>query len=236
MPSKEEMTRNRVVTFYNNNTDKPISYTVKHFMAEGMPRSSIYNIINTYKKRLTTKEKVGKGRYFQKMSTSKVQKLYRMMNHKDNFTISGAARKFSVDRRTIKYWLKKRSIRRYKKKKSPKYNRTQEIMVKRQCAWLCRYCRKFDFVIDDEKHFTLSHSLNDSYFASPKKSTPDSVKYAPKQKFEPKVMLWIAISKNGMSKPFLQKSGLAINQNVYSTFQNCVPFQLLILKLNASYL
>jgi hypothetical protein len=205
-------------------------------MAEGMPRSSIYNIINTYKKRLTTKEKVGKGRYFQKMSTSKVQKLYRMMNHKDNFTISGAARKFSVDRRTIKYWLKKRSIRRYKKKKSPKYNRTQEIMVKRQCAWLCRYCRKFDFVIDDEKHFTLSHSLNDSYFASPKKSTPDSVKYAPKQKFEPKVMLWIAISKNGMSKPFLQKSGLAINQNVYSTFQNCVPFQLLILKLNASYL
>jgi hypothetical protein len=71
MQSKEEMTRNRVVTFYNNNTNKPITYTVKHFMAEGRPRSSIYNIINSYKKRLTTKEKVGKGRYFQEMSKQK---------------------------------------------------------------------------------------------------------------------------------------------------------------------
>ena len=91
MPSKQELTRIRVVTFYNNNADQAISYTVKHFMAEGMPRSSVYNIINTYKKRLTTKEKVGKGRYFQKMSRQKVQKLYRMMNHKDKFTLSGAA-------------------------------------------------------------------------------------------------------------------------------------------------
>jgi hypothetical protein len=72
MPSKEEMTRNRVVTFYNNNTDKPKSYTVKHFMAEGIPRIYIYNIIKTYKKRLTPEEKVSKGCYFQKMFTQKV--------------------------------------------------------------------------------------------------------------------------------------------------------------------
>jgi hypothetical protein len=63
MLSKQELTRIRVVTFYNNNADQPISYTVKHFMAEGMPRSSVYNIINTYKKHLTTKEKVGKGSF-----------------------------------------------------------------------------------------------------------------------------------------------------------------------------
>jgi len=103
-------------------------------MAEGMPRSSIYNIIKTYEERLTTKEKVGKGRYFQKMSKHKVQKLYQIMNHKDKLTLSGAASKFSVDKRTIQYWSKKRSIHRYKKKKSPKYTGTQEIMVKRQYA------------------------------------------------------------------------------------------------------
>ncbi len=135
------------------------------------------------------------------------------MNHKDKFTFSGVVRKFFVDRRTIKYQFKKRSTRRYKKKKSPKCNRNQEIMVKGQCDWLYLYYD--DFVIDDEKYFTLSHSLNDSYFASPKKSTFDSVKYAPKQKFEPKIMLWIAISENSMSKPFLPKSCLAIDQNLY---------------------
>ncbi len=38
-------------------------------------------------------------------------------------------------------------------------------------------------------------------------------------------MLWIAISKNGMSKPYLQKSGPAIDQNVYK--RECLQKQLI---------
>jgi hypothetical protein len=45
--------------------------------------------------------------------------------------------------------------------------------------------------------------------------TPDSVKYVYKQKFEIKLLVWICISPRGISKPFFQNSGLAINQNVY---------------------
>ncbi len=87
-------------------------------------------------------------------------------------------------------------------------------MVQRQCSWLYRYYRCYDFVIDDEKYFTLSHFINNSYFASFDEPTPEDIVYDQKQKFEPKVMLWIAISKNIMSEPFFQKRGLAIDQNV----------------------
>ena len=215
MPSKQEELRERVVTFYLNHIPEPRRVTINHFKEEGVPKRTINNIITTYIKRKTTKRAVGSGQIFQKMSKKKVRQLYKDFNHSDKYSISSAARKYNVKRPTIKYWLKKRQIKRFRKKKSPKYSETQKLMVKRQCAWIYRYFRKFDFVIDDEKYFTLSHSLNNSYFSSPTKSTPDSVKFQPKQKFEPKVMLWIAISKYGFSRPYLRKSGLAVDQKVY---------------------
>jgi hypothetical protein len=102
------------------------------------------------------------------------------------------------------------------KKKYPKSSEIQKIMAEIQCAYIYRYFRNYNFIINDKKYFTLSHSLSNSYFSSPTKSTPDSVKYQPKQKFEPEVMLWIAISKHGFSQRYLRKSGLAVSQNVYS--------------------
>src|SRR5882724_11759987 len=209
MPSKQQQRRERVVTFYLAN-DLP--KTLAHFKAENMAKSTINNIISTYNKRQTTDRAVGSGIKKNKKTTDyhsmtplRVNKLYSDFNHSDKFSIHSAARKYGVNRETIRYWLRKRQIKRYVKKKCPKYTESQKIMVKRQCAWMYRYFRSYDFVIDDEKYFTLSHSINNSYFASPSKSTPDSVKYRPKQKFEPKVLLWIAISKNGISKPFLIK-------------------------------
>jgi transposase len=160
------------------------------------------------------------------MTKQKVRELYRQVNHSDKYTYSSAARKFNVCPKTIKRWLEKKNIRKYKKKKSPKYTETQKIMVKRQCAWLYRYYRSYDFVIDDEKYFTLSHSMNDSYFSSPTKSkTPEEVSHNFKSKFEPKLMLWIAISKYGVSKSYFRPSGQAINQNIY--LNKCIKKRLI---------
>ena len=46
-------------------------------------------------------------------------------------------------------------------------------------------------------------------------NTPTDVKYKYKSKFEPKLLVWIAISPKGMTKPVFFKSGLAVNQYVY---------------------
>ena len=58
MSSKQEFTRERVVTFYvnqnkvNENTAK--AETVHHFMKEGLSKSGIYNTLKNYDNRLTT--------------------------------------------------------------------------------------------------------------------------------------------------------------------------------------
>jgi len=111
------------------------------------------------------------------------------------------------------------------KKKCPKYSENQKVLVKRQCAWLYRYCRNHDFIIDDEKYFTLTHTSNDSFLSSPNKSlNTENVKYSPKAKFEPKVMLWLAISGKGMTKPYFKKSRLNIDQNTY--LNDCIIHRL----------
>ena len=122
--------------------------------------------------------------------------------------------------------LNKKKIKKYKKKKCPKYDENQKEVVRKQCGWLFRKYRNHDFVIDDEKYFTLSHSMNDSYFSSPTKSlTPEAVRVKPKSKYEPKVMLWLAISNRGMSRPYFRKSGLAVNQHIY--LNKCIKERLM---------
>ena len=46
----------RYWTIFHKNSEHGISYTVKHFLAFGMARSTIYSIISTLKKRETLTE------------------------------------------------------------------------------------------------------------------------------------------------------------------------------------
>ena len=71
-------------------------------------------------------------------------------------------------------------------------------------------------MIDDEKYFTLSHTTNDRYFTSPTKSRNSiNVSHKFKVKFEKKVLVWVAISKHGISKPYFSRGGLAIDRFAY---------------------
>ena len=56
---------------------------------------------------------------------------------------------------------------------------------------------------------------NNIYYSDDPKNAPPDVKYKFKKKFEPKVMLYIAVSNKGVSEPYFRKSGLAVNQHVY---------------------
>ena len=68
---------------------------------------------------------------------------------------------------------------------------------------------------------------NDSYYTNYRTQTPDDVKHFNKAKYEPKVVVWIAISPKGLSKPYFRPSGMAINQEVYLNeciIKRLVPF------------
>lgn len=60
-------------------------------------------------------------------------------------------------------------------------------------------------VMDGESYFPLSgHNLpgNDGYYCSDRSKTNKEVKYRSKEKFPPKIMVWIAISECGYSVPY----------------------------------
>jgi hypothetical protein len=53
-------------------------------------------------------------------------------------------------------------------------------------------------------------------------NTPDAIKYKAHGKFEPKVLVWYAISEIGASTPFIGTAkGKAVNADVYIT--KCLP-------------
>ena len=88
--------------------------------------------------------------------------------------------------------------------------------------------RKCDFLIDDESYFTLRNSTlagNDEYYTSDKKPTPSRVSTKNKSKYEPKLLVWIAISPKGVTHAHISPSGQAINGHTY--LKNCLKSKLL---------
>lgn len=115
----------------------------------------------------------------------------------------------------------KNNVKARKRTKSPKYTAKQLEKIPKCCHKLrVKHFTNGRFIImDDEKYFTFSNNIlagNDFFYTDNYEATPDYVKYAGKMKFEPKMLMWIAISSKGISAPFFQSSrGLAVNSDVY---------------------
>ena len=123
----------------------------------------------------------------------------------------------------------KTEIKYYKKKKIPARTDYQLVRIKPLCRHLYRNFRNLDWVLDDESYFTLGNTRltdNDGFYSSDVSATPSNVKNAPKKKFEVKLLVSIIISPEGVSKPFMTKSGMAINKQQYLRFlrMRLVPF------------
>ena len=87
-------------------------------------------------------------------------------------------------------------------------------------------------VMDDEKYFGptgYQMSGNIHFYSSDHTQSPTEVKNRAKSKFEPKVLLWIAISEGGISSPTIltSETGISINTEVYISKclrPNLLPF------------
>ena len=83
--------------------------------------------------------------------------------------------------------------------------------------------------MDDEKYLTISnHNMpaTTRYYTMNKDTCPDNVRFKGQDKYPVKVLVWIAISERGMTKPFvrLHKSA-AINRKLY--IDECLEKRLL---------
>ena len=78
-------------------------------------------------------------------------------------------------------------------------------------------------VIDDESYFPLGPCQipgNDRFYSKNKEKTPLNIRYYEKKKFEPKLLVWLAISQEEHSELFFVPSGGNINGDVY--WQECI--------------
>ena len=109
-------------------------------------------------------------------------------------------------------------IRCRKKIKRPFQTYQQRRAMRPKCRRLLNRYRITDFIIDDESYFTLSNTSlagNDRFYSDNLEKIPQDVMYKSVKKYEPKLLVWLAISPRGVTKPFIAKSGLAINQTRY---------------------
>jgi hypothetical protein len=93
---------------------------------------------------------------------------------------------------------------------------------------MTRKYAKNNFILDDEKYFTLSNSNvngNNTYYTSNAKEAADHVYYKFKSKYESKILPWIANSKYSVTRPFFMQTSLAINQEVY--LEQCIKRRLM---------
>ena len=196
-------------------------YTIKHFEPEGFKRSTIYNIIKRYEIGMPIEHRSGASRppFFNRKNLKRLQ----------NATVNRVgvsqrklARKFAVGRTTLHDNLKNLGLKYYKRLKASKCAEQQLRQIPRKCKKKLRRqltTAQTFIIVDDEKYFSFSSNdmqTNNGFYVFDKKHTPVNVEYKSKEKYEKKVLVWLAVSAKGISRPFIcTTKGPAITADFY---------------------
>lgn len=228
MSSKQEARRKRVYDFYLANRPKGKKFTLAHFKAENMPRQTISDIIQRAENDSGHQRVQGSGRVAKKMTKNNIKRLKTMFDHRDGVSQRQAARKFGCTQQHIcKTLAAKTCIVVRKKKRIPLRTDDQRERIRPCCDRLYRKLQEKSCIIDDESYFPFAHSTihgNDNFYSSNVGQTSAAVKYRSVAKYEPKMMVWLCFSDQGISKPYFVPSGLAVNQYVY--LEECIKKRL----------
>ncbi|KAL4465572.1 hypothetical protein ABPG72_014021 [Tetrahymena utriculariae] len=215
--------------FYQKNKNKGRAFIKKQFTILGTPQRSLDRWITLLEQGKSLDRQSGSGRLPKIASSKTIRKLNKSFNHRSGMSQRKFARQVKCSQSYVNYMLKtKTNIRCYKKKKQPLMTELQMINAKSKCSKLYKKYRNVDYILDDESYFTLRNTTlsgNDVFYSDDKQKTPYQVKVKAQAKFEQKILVWIAISPRGISKPFFAESGLAINQDVYR--EKCIRSKLL---------
>lgn len=227
---EREALSKRICNFYHDSANNSVKTTVNFFIKQNIPRSTIYYILTKYLKCGITKDEPRTGRPL-KISNKKLNNLVKSINNRCGLSQRKMARRFRVHQSTISRNLKKRtSIVIRKRHKAPKMNtEKQEKRARKNCGKLYRkLLDESDLIIDDEKYFKLSGNNvigNRYYYSMNPATTPPNIKFQKKAKFEPKVMIWMAMSSKGISNFYVHKSKQGVDQGTY--LKECINKRLI---------
>jgi len=199
----------------------------KYFKFLRISRQTIYNIYNRLSRGDSLERKKGQGRKLKSGAVSNTtlnRKMKKWTLKKGITSYATVGKKFGMTVKTAKKMLMSSEVNKRPRKKIPHANEKQKKKQRRVLHELSRNEFRasndhYDIIMDDEKYFDRNQASfggNKYYFSSPDYETSPSKKYREHQKFPSKVLLWIAISRKGLSKPYfrLQKEG-AIKSEIY---------------------
>jgi predicted transcriptional regulator len=214
--------------FYLKNKNLERKEIFRKFEGLGASKRTFNSWLERLQKNKTLERKTGSGRVAKKVNSKVIKAIKRKFNHRHGCSQRKVASEFNISQQYVSKILKESSdINCYKKIKRPLMNEEQKKLLRPKCKQLVEKYRGYKFIIDDESYFTLSNTTlpgNDRFYSNNIQMTPDHVKYKYQAKYESKVMVWIAISPSGISKPCFSQSGLAVNQEVY---KNCLQTYLI---------
>jgi transposase len=227
----EEQKRLLIGNFYSENKEKGKPYTVNHFIKMGLQARSIYRIIDRVDNNISLKRRPGSGRKPYKMSHKKIDNLINKVDGKTGVSQQKLALNYGITQQYVSKIVRWHGIKYYKRKTKPKTTPEQEIKIKQRLIRLSKSelmpSNDLDVVMDDETYFTFSgekHVGNSGYYSKDKTQVDPEVKYKSKSKFPQKLLVWLAISERGHSKPYFAQKNCAINSKTYS--EKCITKRL----------
>ena len=182
MPSLQEQRRNQIVQFVDQWKHRRADWrmmTAHHFMDQGMPKSTVYDILQRIEHTGSVANKRGSGRKAIKMDRHKIEALRRAVNHKTGVSQRQFAIRFGFDQSYISRTITRLNIMCRKRVKVPKYrDEAANCEARKRCRKLYDFYKNLDFVIDDEKYFGFTRfqmSGNRNFYSSNRDQTPIDV-------------------------------------------------------------
>ena len=160
----------------------------------------VYSILQQYR---ITKDLLRFGHPI-KLGSRKLDDLVGKISNKSDVSQRHHARRFMVVQSTIFRNLKKRKyINVQRRLNTQQINRSEHKTLPSQ---LYRNISNRCFVImDDEKYVSLSNTNlpgNVYYYTSDKSAAASDIKYKKRSKYEPTIMIWLAVSLKGVCEPY----------------------------------
>lgn len=215
--------------FQVNSEVLPKSTIIAKFHEFGVPTSTAYRY---YDKLLVEKEnglKSKAGRPKLQHSSASVDKVMRRTKNRIFPGFRAISRIIGHDPKTAKRMVQDCGIKMAIRKKVPKTTEKQKQTQVERLPKLKEALRGQVIVMDDETYFDLDgHNFyGGQYFGYTEcaDDVPLKIRYREKAKFGKKLLLWIAVSREGISKPYFHLSQGAMDSAIY--IEKCIQEKLL---------
>lgn len=233
MSNLNEEQRRELIVQYKVLHPQASRYSVaQYFKQLGISESTVYRTLKKFDEEGDVEREKGSGRVPSAMTSQKEKKLVGDALGEKTFSQRDLAKKYDISQPYVNKILKRNHVKAFKKEKIPfsteKQKETQMTRIGRLYRSFFAQREAPAVIMDDESYFPLSNSNlpgNSFYYATSRGDASDSVKYAPKKKFEEKIMVWLAISPSGISAPYIVPSRMAVTKEIY--VKECIQKRLL---------